>query len=254
MTNNHILEVPHAINLRTFAGYRAKDGRTIKPDKLLRSGALDQLTQADAQQLADDYGVEEVIDLRTDDEVRRHPDILPPEARYYQLPVMPFSDHASFSQRLKRHFAKPEDPVVHTYKKMLTDSHAKSAYQDMFSLLLNNPDDNQSVLIHCTAGKDRTGVAAMLIEAALGIPEETMQADYLSSNVGLKSSGIIAPETRSTHGNQVESMGALPAKKVNIQAVFELIAREYNSWANYLETQLELSSTDLTTLQKIYLG
>lgn len=248
MPNNHILEVPHTINMRTLAGYRAKDGRTIKPNKLLRSGALDQLTQADAQQLADDYGVGVVIDLRTDDEVRRHPDVLPPNARYYQLPVMPFSDHASFSQRLKRHFAKPEDPVVHTYKKMLTDSHAKSAYQDMFNLLLNNADDNQSILIHCTAGKDRTGVAAMLIEAALGIPEETMQADYLLSNAR-----ELASTTQSTHGNQVETMGTLPAKEANIRAAFTLMTNDYDSWTDYLESELDLSQNDLMTLQKAYL-
>ncbi|MFD1441639.1 tyrosine-protein phosphatase [Lacticaseibacillus hegangensis] len=253
MTNNHFIELPHSINLRTLAGYQTKDGRFIKPNKILRSGALDQLTVEDSQRLADDYGVGLVIDLRTDEEARRHPDCLPPDARYYQLPVMPFSDHASFSQRLKRHFTKSEDPVVHMYKKMLTDSHAKSAYQDMFTLLLNHTDDDQSVLIHCTAGKDRTGVAAMLVEAALGVPEETIQADYLLSNVSLECSKIQLAVTRSNQSDQVETMGSLPVNRANLQAVFRLIAHDYESWADYLETELNVSQDNLATMQRAYL-
>ncbi|MFD1393596.1 tyrosine-protein phosphatase [Lacticaseibacillus jixianensis] len=254
MTGSRFLPIQNAINLRTLAGYQTVDGRIVKPNKLLRSGALSHLSQQDAKVLAHNYGLSVVIDLRMDNEIRREPDILPQDANYYQLPVLPFSDHANFSQRLKQRFAKPENPSVRMYRKMLTDSHAKAAYREMFDILLNNSDEEQAVLIHCSAGKDRTGVGLMLIEGALGLPKETIRADYLLSNdpkAGLKTSTSL--DKRSTHHSQIESIGQQPATHENAHTVFTLIQNEYQSWQEYLTSQLGLTELDIEDLQHIYL-
>jgi len=249
MTNSHILIISNATNLRNLAGYESADGRRITANKLLRSGALNQLSSTDAEKLAANYGVIAVVDLRMDEEVSLNPDVLPNNTMYYQLPVLPFTDHANFKQRLKRRFAKPESPTVHMYKKMLTDSHANEAYRGMFDLLLNNTVDGQAILIHCTAGKDRTGVAAMLIEGALSIPDETIRADYLLSNTSLN----VANSQSESHGNQVEAMRLQPANEENVQAIFQVIHDEYGSWSEYLQTQLGLTADDLAELHEIYL-
>jgi protein-tyrosine phosphatase len=251
MTDAHTLPIPNAINLRTLAGYKTTDGRMIKPNKLLRSGSLNMLTASDAERLASDYGVGTVIDLRMDEEIQRNPDVLPQGVSYYQLPVLPFSDHATFSQRLKRRFAKPEDPTARMYRKMLTDSHAVTAYRDMFELLLSNTEEGSAVLIHCSAGKDRTGVAAMLIEAALGIPDETIKQDYLLSNVALKSFQSIKKNT--DNRNQLEIMRTHPATEDNVLAILKSIDDNYQSWPGYLKRRLGLSYADLQTSRQIYL-
>ena len=59
-----------------------------------------------------------------------------------------------------------------TYLQMLLDSHAQAAYRKMFNVLLENDKEGESVVFHCTAGKDRTGVAAFLILSALGVSEK----------------------------------------------------------------------------------
>ncbi|MDP4467176.1 tyrosine-protein phosphatase [Lacticaseibacillus paracasei] len=251
MTDTHTLSIPNSINLRTLAGYKAYDGRIIKANKILRSGRLSKLSPNEAELLATNYKVVTVADLRTDEEIKREPDVLPQDAAYYQLPVLPFSDHSSFTERLKRRFAKPEDPTTRMYRKMMTDSHATSAYRDLFNLLLNNTEDNQALLIHCSAGKDRTGVAMMLIEAALGIPDDTIRRDYLLSNDLLAASGELNnSEDRSTHA---DSMRTQPATEENIQAVLNVIHGSYQSWTDYLQRQIGLSTTDLAVLKQSYL-
>lgn len=252
MTDPHILPIPHSINLRTLAGYKTIDGRAIKPNKLLRSGRLSKLTSSDAEQLANVYRVVTVADLRMDDEIRREPDVLPNNVSYYQLPVLPFSDHASFAQRFRRHFSKPENPTMRMYRKMLTDSHAVAAYRDMFELLLNNTGDNQAVLIHCSSGKDRTGVGIMLIEAALGFSDKTKEQDYMLSNVALASVNEI--DSNGTDYNQVENMRTQPAAKENFQAVLNTIHDDYHTWSSYLQKQLGIGAFEIATLQQGYLS
>ena len=250
MTNPHFIQIPNVTNLRTLAGYESADGRHIKANKLLRSGALNRLTPTDAEKLANNYGVSAVIDFRMNQEVSLNPDVLPENTMYYQLPVLPFTDHATFTQRFKRRFARPESSTVHMYKKMLTDSHANEAYRGMFDLLLNNTGKNQTLLIHCTAGKDRTGVGAMLIEGALGIPDETIRTDYLLSNEALDTSLSQSDDD----GNKVKALRLQPANEDNVRAIFQVVHDEYGSWPEYLRTQLGLPAEDLVTLQQIYLG
>lgn len=254
MTASRFIPIQNAINLRTLSGYQTTDGLIIKPNKLLRSGMLSHLSQDDAEVLATQYGLSVVIDLRMDEEIRRDPDTLPQAANYYQLPVLPFSDHANFSQRLKRRFTRPENPSVRMYRKMLTDSHAKAAYREMFDILLNNTSEGQAVLIHCSAGKDRTGVGLMLVEGALGLSNETIRADYLLSNDPLAGLNTSAHQgNRSDHHTQIESIGQQPATHENVHTIFNLIQKDYSSWQEYLTTELRLTETDMSELRHIYL-
>lgn len=251
MTDIHILPLANAINLRTLAGYETKDGHRIKANKLLRSGLIADISQKDADKLANDYGLIAVVDLRMNEEIECHQDILSPSVAYYQMPVLPFTDYVSFVQRLRRYFTKAENPMVELYKKMLTDSHANTAYRGLFDLLLRNSVPGASVLFHCTTGKDRTGVAAMLIEAALGVPEATIRKDYLLTNEVLSTirgftgsdNDLLETETTNIH----------LARNVNVQAVFDVIHLEYGNWTTYLEQQLNLTTQERTTLRKIYL-
>lgn len=253
MKDTKILPIPHSINLRTLAGYKSTDGRIVRTNKLLRSGNLSELSVIDAEKLATLYGVVTTVDLRTDAEILNEPDVLPKNTSYYHLPVLPFSDHATFMQKLRRRFARPLEPTLQMYKKMLTDSHANAAYRDMFQLLINNTENDQAILIHCSAGKDRTGLAVMLIEAALGIPDETIRYDYMLSNYALTASEGLNQISQNNVYDRVEMMRNKPASDANLQVVFSLIHSEYQSWKNYLQLRLGLSATDLKTLRRIYL-
>lgn len=248
-----ILPVPHSINLRELGGYATESGQYIAWRKLLRSGSMGHL-RADDGEMLEDYGVIFDIDLRTDDEVKTRPDRIPRTISYQHLSVYPFTDKSGLFKRLGRKLRGSGDTMPDTYCQMLTDSHANSVYSQLLSILLSNDRDDESVVFHCTAGKDRTGVAAMMIEGALGVPEATIREDYLLTNLVLASPDEMA-HADLTHGaNQfVNQMNAQQAETGNYDAVHHLIEKEYGDWEGYLTHQLNLSHGDLADLRAIYL-
>ena len=180
-----MLELEGGINFRELGGYLTEDGRKIKWHKLLRCGSMAQLTKNDVDYL-DQYGVRYIIDLRSPEESNYSPDKYPDKAQYFQDTVYPFS--FSLFKNLgiinnMRLGASNMDFGRQTYLQMLLDPHAQAAYRKMFNVLLENDKEGESVVFHCTAGKDRTGVAAFLILSALGVSEKQIVEDYLYTNL-----------------------------------------------------------------------
>lgn len=248
-----ILPVPHSINLRELGGYATESGQYIAWHKLLRSGSMGHLREEGGRML-EDYGVIFDIDLRSDDEVKTRPDRLPRTISYQHLSVYPFTDKAGLFQRIGRKLRGSGDSMEDTYCQMLTDGHANAVYAHLFSILLGNDRDGESVVFHCTAGKDRTGVAAMMIQGALGVPEATIREDYLLTNLVLESPDEMAHADLAHGANQfVNQMNAHQAETGNYDAVQQLVTKEYGDWEGYLHDQLGLSHGDLADLRALYL-
>ncbi|WP_225049278.1 tyrosine-protein phosphatase [Lacticaseibacillus kribbianus] len=252
MESNRIISLQNAVNVRDLGGYQTTAGRTVAWHRLVRAGSLSDLTPADEQKLID-YGVAHDLDLRSDAEVRRAPDRIPAAIAYRHLSVYPFSDRAPLWCRAYRHFyrrlVKTPVGMVATYEKMLTDSHANAIFREVFATVLA-AEPNEAVLFHCAAGKDRTGVAAMMLLGALGVPEATIKADYLLTN---RIYDAAAAGVRPSGSAAVDAMNAHPAEAANYRAVATLIVRHYGDWPHYVMRQLGLSPADLTDLRKLYL-
>ena len=257
MSPTRILPIPGSINLRELGGYATESGQYLKWHKLLRSGSLGHL-KTGAGQMLEDYGVIFDIDLRSDNEVQTRPDRIPRSISYQQLSVYPFVDQQK--QGLFKRFKKKlrgesiMDQMANTYCQMLTDSHANGAYEQLFDILLSNDHPDESIVFHCTAGKDRTGVAAMMIEGALGVPEATSREDYLLTNLVLEAPDEMAHADLRHGANQfVNQMNAHQAETSNYDAIRDLIANQYGGWDHYLTEQLRLSTGDLADLRTLYL-
>ena len=154
---------------------------------LFRSG---QLHSDDSAQVLADLGVETVFDLRSTDEVDAAPDLVPDGTVIVNLDVL-----AASEQRIATHLADLfEDPALvgsvlrsgvveehykATYRHLVTLGSARSSYAAMFSSLA---ELDRPALFHCTAGKDRTGWAAVALLTLLGVDSDTVTADYLSSS------------------------------------------------------------------------
>lgn len=255
MNPQRLLPIPHAINLRELGGYPTVDGQYIAWKKLLRSGSLGHLRPEGSAMLAE-YGVIFDIDLRSDNEVANRRDRLPQGIAYQNLSVYPFVDRTSLFTKLRQKLrgGNIEDAMADTYCQMLTDSHANGVYRQLFDILLSNTHPDESVLFHCTAGKDRTGVGAMMIEGALGVPEATIREDYLLTNLVLEDPQQMA-HADLRHGADafVNQMNAHQAETSNYDAIKRLVTNTYGDWAGYLTKQLRLSAGDLADLRKLYL-
>lgn len=162
-----IVQSSGARNLRDLGGYATNDGRRTRWRTLFRSGCLDQLTPAGQSWLVQ-VGLRTVIDLREDDEVAERPNVLldSVRVRYRRIPL--------FETPLPDPLPPPLDMG---YWRMVEQRHAR--VRDVFEALLE--PRALPALIHCHAGKDRTGVLAALILAAVGVPHKTIADDYALS-------------------------------------------------------------------------
>lgn len=182
-----------APNFRDLGGLPAADGRHIKPNRLLRCGHLAYITPADAEKLLQEYGLKTVVDFRTANEVNRRPDQRLEGVEYLRCPIFERP-----VEGVTRETAVPHDPVdsalrmahniygndphesmIGFYGRFLEEDGIRH-YKEFFDILLNQTDG--AVLWHCTMGKDRCGTGAILLETALGVPEELIMADYLYTN------------------------------------------------------------------------
>lgn len=254
-----MLELEEGINFRELGGYLTEDGRKIKWHKLLRCGSMAQLTKNDVDYL-DQYGVRYIIDLRSPEESNYSPDKYPDKAQYFQDTVYPFS--FSLFKNLgiinnMRLGASNMDFGRQTYLQMLLDPHAQAAYRKMFNVLLENDKEGESVVFHCTAGKDRTGVAAFLILSALGVSEKQIVEDYLYTNLFFDNYSSETINDALESESQTEIAQRLNSKTAVIAETIEVLPKACQvvsgSVEKFLEEKLGMTKAKIERLQELYL-
>lgn len=168
-------------NFRDLGGIRTTDGNYVKWGKLIRSDDLHTLTNADLEYLAS-IPITSDVDFRTEMEIETAPDRMPsPDTKYYRLSISPGNMDESMIKTLLGYSALQADSMMMAINvSLVSDSAYVAKYRDFFRLLQN--DVNLPLLFHCSAGKDRTGMAAALILYGLGADDETVMQNYLMSN------------------------------------------------------------------------
>ena len=127
-------------------------------------------------------------------------------------------------------------------------------YRPMFLQLLTLPEDS-ALVFHCSAGKDRTGIATALLLYALGVDEKVIMDDYLASNYYRRQ------ENERSAGFMAKAMGLdtatartmLSVKAVYLESTFSAIRASYGSIDNYLEKALGLTADRLQAIRAKYL-
>jgi protein-tyrosine phosphatase len=173
-------------NFRDFGGYRARNGSMVKRGMLFRSASLAGASDEELEKIFS-LGIKTICDLRTDRERAGKPYKIPAnsEARLVHIPIKVKHHHESWIplRLFSVAFGKG--------RRMDFSEVAKDIYQELVSdfrfelaevLKLVSDKSNLPILIHCTGGKDRTGIACALIQSALGIPAGLVEYDYLLSN------------------------------------------------------------------------
>jgi protein-tyrosine phosphatase len=176
-------------NFRDFGGYRTQNGTRMKEGLLYRSGDLSKATDADLERIHS-LGIKTICDLRSEGERKYEPDRVP-AARpftFFNIPMRPIVEYhgRSLGRLLSLMFGseRRRDYVAESYQAYR--DYATSYLPQLKALFRRISDpENLPVLIHCSAGKDRTGVVSSLIQLVLGVPLETVIDDYLKTNDNL---------------------------------------------------------------------
>jgi protein-tyrosine phosphatase len=171
-------------NFRDIGGLKTTDGRYMKSDILYRSDELSRLTKKDLATLQS-HNLKLIIDLRTENEKKSKPDRVPLSQDLQQVHIPIYHDSQDFS---KVEFFKL---LTGNSKDLDFEVLIKEFYQSMATerlteinqaLTLISQSSNVPALIHCTGGKDRTGLLSALIQLTCGVPFETVMNEYLRSN------------------------------------------------------------------------
>jgi len=172
------VELDGAVNVRDVGGLPTVDGRTTRAGVLLRSDNLQGLSDEDVRQLVDDLGVRTVLDLRTDGEVELEgpgPLRARPEVAHHHLTLVPrgLQPRADVDRAIPDEDA-PEGSMTHEYLEYVREAPANVAT----ALRLVADPTSRACLVHCAAGKDRTGVVVALALSLVGVSRDAVVADY----------------------------------------------------------------------------
>ncbi len=234
-------------NLRDVGGYATRDGRFVRWGLLYRSDHLGNLTPRDHAYL-EELGVRLVVDLRSAAEAARHPDRLPPLIEYWHLPIFDQEPMSRVRVLVQRH------RVVELWSRVYTD-HIIDRGAPAYGMLLRRLSGPGSLpaVIHCTAGKDRTGVAIALILLLLGVPDDVVIGDYSLSNRSAarwieEARGQIDP--RRAPGLRVEQLyPLLGAPPIILENALAHLRQQYGSVEGYLTGPAGLTPAELERLR-----
>ena len=251
-------------NFRDMGGYPSKDGRHVKRGLLFRSGSMTGLTAADKAML-NTMDFKTVIDLRSDDEVALLPNSWGTAnvPNYIQHPYPMAAMEAAITRQSSKTDAQGYEriyPLLHT---LLKPQLLK--YFDALS------QSDVPIVVNCTAGQDRTGVAVAIVLSALGVEREAILQDYLLSpalrnpsnewgNINIEE----AAETNDFAAAMLKNRDGLSPKSSNalithdgspfLDISFHAIEQEYRTIEHYLERELGIDSHARDRLCALYLS
>jgi protein-tyrosine phosphatase len=248
---DRFIELEGVVNFRDVGGYKTADGQRVRRGLVFRSGGLMHLTDADMARL-DVIGFKLICDLRGKEEIAEQPDRLPtnPAPEYLHLPLTVQDDRR---RRLWALMSGPQSilPMLpEMYTRTMIDGNAK-LYGGLLRRLAE--PDNLPTLIHCTAGKDRTGVAVALLLLLLGVPDEVVVADYSLSNLYFDTFfeyGKRVAHSLRWFGVRAEDLSPLfMANPETLRITIAHIRTQYGSVESYLRDATGLDNAAITALR-----
>jgi protein tyrosine/serine phosphatase len=204
------IDLDGAANARDLGGLPTEDGQQTAAGRLLRSDNLQELSPSDVSRLVREIGVTTVVDLRSTAELTLEgpaPLDTVPGVRHAHHPLTPQSASAPdvaaellLSRREQERSRFPGDPVIGRYLGYL-----EYRPDQVVGALQSIAHDRGAAIVHCAAGRDRTGVVVALALTAAGVRPEAVIADYVAT--GERAAAILDRIRRSrTYNWDVDSM------------------------------------------------
>jgi protein-tyrosine phosphatase len=254
-TPARVIPLKGGVNFRDLGGYRTGAGRRVRTGRLYRSGTLSALTLEDRAFL-EGLGLKTVCDLRTNSERTSEPNRWVAEtavaywSRDYDL---------SFGELRRIMGEGPLDAQQARAAMQAAYAHLPyeqaPAYRELFHRLAAG---ETPMIFHCSAGKDRAGTAAALILSALGVPRETVVADYLLSDQ-LARARHEARERAGGGANPVarhapEVIRAIFAADASyLASAFDALEARHGSVEGYLADELSVTAPMLREIRNLLL-
>lgn len=247
-----------ATNFRSLGGLPASGGRRIRPHALMRADRLAALSRDDWNALAR-TGIATVCDLRSDAERAEHPNPIPAQLGVVEMRCDVRNDLRADPALAQLLVAEPtargaERVMVEIYRRF--PRYMGGTLAAIVDRLL---EGGAPLLVHCSAGKDRTGFVVAVLLHALEVPEDLIREDYLASrtwpgadshraSLEARLGAIIPPHEL---GAAVDTV--LDVRDAYLDAAMEAVATEFGSVRRYLEIAAGVGPGRLDRLRALLL-
>jgi len=254
--HDRLINFDRILNFRDFGGWETRDGAKIARGKLFRSASFHDATEADIAKL-NAMDLRFLVDLRRPEE-RAHE---PSKWESDSCRVI-FNDEGKGQSELPPHLVAlmqsdltpqtTRDYMMSLYREIPFDPRLISLYRDWFAAL----GEGGAGVVHCAAGKDRTGIICALTLMALGVDEEAVFADYDFTNqaVDLESRmPRIQARMEERLGRKLDSAALKPMLGVHVDYLREALSAieaKYGSAQNYMEREFGVGDMQRAKLRE----
>lgn len=254
------IELSYQKNVRDLGGLIGFNGKKVKEGRIYRGGFLGRVSQNDIETI-NSLHLTDIVDFRSEVEFMDRPDYRFEGVEYHNLPsLLPnekLKDNNTYDDsNLLWFLGESTDGYGHmlrTYKEALLTEKGQGAYRDFFKVLLE--DDKRVVYFHCSQGKDRAGLAAYLLEIALGVSEKDAIDDYLRSNEAMQPrirqyKGMMRHKPYYNKEYEKALEDVFSANVDYLLSVINTIRDQYGSVLNFIKDELNV---DIEKLRRYYL-
>jgi hypothetical protein len=220
-------------NFRELAPYALRGGGSLRSRRVFRSGALELMTPADEALLSRELGIRTILDLRHPDELAGTPGTHPLSDRVVRLSI--FSESQSQEDliaELNGLYGPGPSPRRYLHYLEIGGDRLARAFE------LFADESNYPILVHCTAGKDRTGVLLGMVMEVLGCHDADIAHEYGLSDASIdRLIAYLRASGRQLEGTDAEIRARLSTPPERMAGFIELLREHHTSAAHFFEGQ-----------------
>ena len=240
------IELESVSNVRDLGGISVQGNRVIAPGLFFRGSALHGLTEGDSKTLFDELGIACVLDLRTGWECEAKPDPVPAGVEYLHIPFYDWEKVGlEYTRCVPGTIAIGHDIACDPdhYYRSLSNPRTVAQMRKGLDAVFHRAMNGRPVYQHCSGGKDRAGIFALLVLSVLGASREAILDDYLLTNVARDKTlaNVYDRFLRLADGDEGlarELTEAHRARPENLAAFYEEIDAAYNGMDSFMRVQL----------------
>lgn len=262
------MQLEKVLNARDLGGIRIGD-KTVRKGLLLRTAHLHDASEEDVRRLHEEYHLRRIFDFRSEAEATLQKDVYIPGAEHILLPTLDTSAEKDTGEaipeqmwlNLEKHivrlsFTKTfKEKARGLYPSLILSDFSQLQYATFLNLILETPEG--AVLWHCSQGKDRTGIGAALILAALGADRATIVEDFDRSNDSYRPLvEKLCADVEAAGGSEEEKDVVRAFMGVSVKNFchgLDVIDANWGTLQEYVQEQMGLTEEDFAVLRARYL-
>ncbi len=226
------LPLEGATNTRDIGGYVTNDKKVVKWKTVLRSDDMSRLTEEDQQFLLQKYKLKKILDLRSPKECEHNQNVFIDNDKVEYINISLANDVDPNSPNVPDF---DENFLTNFYIDLIDNKqeNIRTVLEEIANI------ENGSVIFHCTAGKDRTGVIAMLILGVCGVNKQDITTNYMQSQTNLKYNENFVKgmeKMKVVYGDSYDSevvKKIVASNEQYIEDTYDHLINEYQSFNNY---------------------